>query len=137
MIQPLKNAHQNIINEFEQGKIDILIGTQMVTKGLDFDNVSVVGVINADNMLNFPDFRSHERSFNLMVQVAGRAGRKKKKGKVIIQTYSAQHKIIKAVIDNYNQMYNDQISERKAFGYPPFIKLIELEVSHEILKLTI
>ena len=126
-----KNAHQNIINEFEQGKIDILIGTQMVTKGLDFDNVSVVGVINADNMLNFPDFRSHERSFNLMVQVAGRAGRKKKRGKVIIQTYSAQHEIIKAVIEsNYNQMYNDQISERKAFGYPPFIKLIELEVSH-------
>lgn len=132
-----KNAHQSIINDFENRKIDILIGTQMVTKGLDFANVSIVGVINADNMLNFPDFRSHERSFNLMVQVAGRAGRKNHKGKVIIQTYSADHEIIEAVTKNdFLQMYETQLSERKLFNYPPFCKLIQITISHRNFDIT-
>jgi primosomal protein N' (replication factor Y) len=109
----------------------------MVTKGLDFDNVSIVGVINADNMLNFPDFRSHERSFDLLVQVSGRAGRKNKKGKVIIQTYSADHEIIEAVKEsNFLKMYHSQLSERKIFHYPPFCKLIQITVSHRDSDLT-
>ena len=95
-----KNAYQNIINDFENRNIDILIGTQMLTKGLDFHHVSLVGIINADALLNFPDFRSYERSYHLMAQVAGRAGRKNKQGKVIIQTYSANHDIIQAVQAN-------------------------------------
>ncbi len=126
-----KNSHQDIITNFENHNIDILIGTQMVTKGLDFDNVSIVGVINADNMLNFPDFRSHERSFDLMVQVSGRAGRKDKQGKVIVQTYSADHEIIDAVKNSdFLKMYNSQLAERKLFDYPPFFKLIQITVSH-------
>ena len=126
-----KNSHQEIISNFENRNIDILIGTQMVTKGLDFDNVSIVGVINADNMLNFPDFRSHERSFDLLVQVSGRAGRKEKQGKVIIQTYSADHEIINAVKESdFLKMYNSQLSERRLFNYPPFYKLIQITVSH-------
>lgn len=132
-----KNSHQDIISNFENRNIDILIGTQMVTKGLDFDNVSIVGVINADNMLNFPDFRSHERSFDLLVQVSGRAGRKNKKGKVIIQTYSADHEIIEAVKEsNFLKMYHSQLSERKIFHYPPFCKLIQITVSHRDSDLT-
>jgi primosomal protein N' (replication factor Y) len=126
-----KNSHQDIITNFENRNIDILIGTQMVTKGLDFDNVSIVGVINADNMLNFPDFRSHERSFDLMVQVSGRAGRKDKQGKVIVQTYSADHEIIDAVKNSdFLKMYNSQLAERKLFDYPPYFKLIQITVSH-------
>ncbi len=127
-----KNSYRQIISDFEENNIDILVGTQMVTKGLDFDNVALVGILNADNMLFFPDFRAHERSFHLMAQVAGRAGRKNKRGKVIIQTYSPAHHIIQNVLDNdYSALYNAQIIERKNFNYPPFCRLIEISLKHK------
>ncbi|HRG38885.1 MAG TPA: primosomal protein N' [Bacteroidia bacterium] len=127
-----KFAHQHIIQDFEERNIDILVGTQMVTKGLDFDNVSLVGILNADSMLNFPDFRSFERSFHLMAQVSGRAGRKEKRGKVIIQTHNPEHSIIQEVIaNNYLSMYTSQLLDRKNFDYPPFYRLIELTVIHK------
>ena len=132
-----KHAHQEIISDFEEKRIDILIGTQMVTKGLDFDNVSVVGILNADNMLNFPDFRSFERAYQLMAQVSGRAGRKKIRGKVIIQTYSPNNEIIEAVKKNdYKAMFNTEMSERKNFLYPPYCKLIKITVIHADYQLT-
>ncbi len=127
-----KNAHEQIIQAFEAGSIDILIGTQMVTKGLDFDNVSLVGILDADQMLNFPDFRAYERSYQLMVQVAGRAGRKNKRGKVIIQTTSAKNVIIRDVIsNNYKNMFTEQLAERKQFRYPPFHRLIYITLRHK------
>jgi len=126
-----KNSYQRIITDFEDRKINILVGTQMVTKGLDFDNVSIVGVLNADNMINFPDFRSFERSFQILAQVSGRAGRKKK-GKVIIQTYKPQHMVIENVItNNYSGMYLSQLKERQTFKYPPFHRLIQLKLKHK------
>ncbi len=126
-----KFAHQHIIQDFEDGKIDVLVGTQMVTKGLDFDNVSLVGILNADSMLNFPDFRAYERSYQLMAQVAGRAGRKNKRGKVIIQTQNSDHSIIQDVWhNNYLSMYTTQLLDRRNFNYPPFYRLIELSVVH-------
>ena len=122
-------AHEHLINDFEERNIDILVGTQMVTKGLDFENVSTVGILNADQMMNFPDFRSHERSFQLMAQVAGRSGRNAKRGKVILQTYSPKHKVIQHVIENdFIAMYNEEMEHRKIFEYPPFHRLIELTV---------
>ncbi len=127
-----KKAYQNIIYNFETGKTDILIGTQMVSKGLDFDNVSLVGIMNADNMLNFPNFRAFERSFQLMAQVSGRAGRKKKQGKVIIQTSDKKHPIIKNVIENdFISMYNSQLALRKQYKYPPYYRLIQLNIKHK------
>jgi primosomal protein N' (replication factor Y) len=127
-----KKAHEKIIQEFETGNIDILIGTQMVTKGLDFDNVSLVGILDADQMLNFPDFRAYERSFQLMAQVSGRAGRKNKRGKVIIQTLNAKNVIIKDVINNnYQNMFSLQLAERKLFKYPPFNRLIYITLRHK------
>ncbi len=127
-----KNAYQNIITDFEEGRIDILVGTQMVTKGLDFDNVSIVGILNADSLISFPDFRSFERSFQLMSQVSGRAGRKSKRGKVIIQTFNPYHSVIRNVIDHdYLAMYNSQILERRNFKYPPFYRLIQLQLKHK------
>ncbi len=127
-----KNAYQSIINDFEEQRIEILVGTQMVTKGLDFDNVSIVGILNADNMLSYPDFRSYERSFQLMAQVSGRAGRKKKRGKVIIQSYNPYHSAIRDVIEhNYKSMYSSQILERRNFKYPPFYRLINLSLKHK------
>jgi primosomal protein N' (replication factor Y) len=127
-----KNAYQNIIYDFEQGEVDVLVGTQMITKGLDFDNVAVVGVLNADNMLNFPDFRAFERSFQLMSQVAGRAGRKQKRGKVLIQAYNPNHAIIRNVVDyDYQSMYNSEIIERRNFHYPPFFRLISFTLRHK------
>ena len=126
-----KNGYQNIINDFEQGIIDVLVGTQMVTKGLDFDNVGMVGVLNADSLLHYPDFRSYERSFQLLTQVAGRAGRKEKQGRVIIQTYSPEHPVIQKVIENdYIGMYEQEIEEREKYGYPPFYRLIKITVKH-------
>jgi len=126
-----KNAYRKIIEDFEDHRIDILVGTQMVSKGLDFDNVGVVGILNADNMLNFPDFRAHERAFQLMAQVSGRSGRSKKRGKVIIQTYNPSHPVIRQVIDNdYEGMYRQQIAERREFHYPPFSRLVRLSVLH-------
>lgn len=127
-----KNAYQQMIHDFEEHRIDILVGTQMVTKGLDFDKVSVVGILNADNMLSFPDFRAFERSFQLMEQVSGRAGRKNKQGTVIIQTYRPDHPIIKLVEQHdYQALYNTQMIERNLFKYPPFYRLIKLTLKHK------
>ncbi len=118
-------AYERIISDFEQGKTDILIGTQMVSKGLDFDHVSVVGILNADIMLNYPDFRAYERAFQLMAQVAGRAGRKNKRGRVVLQTKSMDHPIIPQVISNdYEGMVGGQLSERQMFHYPPYYRLV-------------
>jgi len=126
-----KYAHQRIINDFEERRINILVGTQMVTKGLDFDNVSLVGILNADNMLNFPDFRSHERSFQLMEQVSGRAGRKAKQGKVIIQSQNPVHPVIQHVVHHdYHAFYRDQLADRSKFQYPPYNRLIILKLKH-------
>jgi primosomal protein N' (replication factor Y) (superfamily II helicase) len=127
-----KFAYQQIISDFEDRKVDVLVGTQMVTKGLDFNNVSTVGILNADSMLGFPDYRAFERSFQLLTQVAGRAGRNSKRGKVIIQTYNPYHPIIIQVLaNNYIEMYQNQLLERRNFHYPPFYRLIELTLSHK------
>ena len=124
-------ALQQLLADFEDRRIDILVGTQMVTKGLDFENVSLVGILNADNMISFPDFRSFERSYQLMAQVSGRAGRKKKQGKVIIQTYNPAHAVIQQVCANdYLGMYNSQMSERHAYNYPPYFRLIRVTLKH-------
>ena len=132
-----KKAYHKIIYDFENGNTDILIGTQMVSKGLDFDNVALVGIMNADNMLNFPDFRAHERSFQLMAQVSGRAGRKKKQGKVIIQTTDKKHSIIKNVVENnYEAMFMSQSTLRKQYHYPPFFRLIQLSIKHREKNIT-
>jgi len=127
-----KHAFHRIITDFEERKTDILIGTQMVTKGLDFDSVQVVGVLSADNMLSFPDFRAHERSFQLMEQVSGRAGRKHKQGKVIIQAWRPDHPIIKFVVKHdFLGMYKQQLAERKRFFYPPYYRLIIIKMKHK------
>ena len=127
-----KFAHQKIINDFETGKIDILVGTQMVTKGLDFNRVSLVGIMNADNMLNFPDFRSFERSFQLMLQVSGRAGRKDNPGKVIIQTYNPGHPVLHHITNAaYNNLFREQMSEREKFKYPPFYRLVRIRLKNK------
>lgn len=126
-----KNAYQNIINDFENRDIDVLIGTQMVTKGLDFDNVGLVGILSADQMLNFPDFRAFERSYHLMSQVAGRSGRSAKRGKVIVQTFDPNHWIIQKVMQHdYIGMYTQEIVERRNFHYPPFFRIIVLKLKH-------
>lgn len=126
-----KNRYLEIINDFQDRRIDILVGTQMVTKGLDFDNVSVVGIVSADNLINFPDFRAFERAFQQMTQVSGRAGRHGHQGKVIIQTYNPYHQAIRNVIDNdYIAMYNSQITERRVFRYPPYYRLIDITLKH-------
>lgn len=127
-----KKSYQKIISDFEDGRVDILIGTQMITKGLDFDNVSVVGILNADNMLNIPDFRAFERGFQMMAQVSGRAGRKYKQGTVVLQTSSPEHPIIGYVVENdYQTMYRTQIEERQLYKYPPFYRLINLTLKHK------
>jgi primosomal protein N' (replication factor Y) len=127
-----KNAYEKLIYQFEKQELDILVGTQMVSKGLDFDNVGLVGILNADSMLNYPDFRAYERSFQMMAQVSGRAGRKKKRGKVLIQTYTPDHEIIKNVVQNdYFEMYSSQLAERKEYIYPPFYRLINISLKHK------
>ncbi len=119
-----KHAYKQIIDEFDAGDIDILTGTQMLTKGLDFDNVGLVGVLQADHLLSYPDFRSHERAFQLITQVSGRAGRKHSNGKVFIQTTQPEHQVITWVMSNdYKQMYNTLLAERKEYLYPPFTRL--------------
>lgn len=126
-----RSAYEKIIADFELGKTDILIGTQMVSKGLDFQHVSVVGILNADTMLNYPDFRSYERAFQLMAQVAGRAGRKNKQGLVVLQTKSPDLPVIHQVIRNdYEQLYYDQLAERQLFRYPPYYRLIYVYLKH-------
>lgn len=127
-----KLGYEKVINKFKTGKTRILIGTQMITKGLDFDNVSVVGILNADNLLNFPDFRSFERAYHLMAQVSGRAGRKNKQGKVIIQTSQPDHHVIKFVQqNNFEGLFNFYIQERKVFSYPPWNRLINITIKHK------
>lgn len=126
-----RTAYEQIINDFANHQYDILIGTQMVSKGLDFDNVSVVGILDADTMLNIPDFRSHERTFHMLAQVSGRAGRKNSKGKVILQTRSADSNIIANVVDNnYVAMYDAQMEERQLFRYPPYFRIISIYLRH-------
>ena len=127
-----KYGYQKILGQFQAQEIDILVGTQMLSKGLDFANVSLVGIMNADNMLNFPDFRAHERSYQLMVQVSGRAGRSSKRGKVAIQTYNPYHQILQQVSTNaFNEMYKEQIDERWQYHYPPFYRLIKITLRHK------
>ncbi len=127
-----KNSYYKIIKDFEDKKIDILVGTQMVSKGLDFDNVSLVGILNADTLLNYPDFRAYERSYQLMTQVSGRAGRKNKQGKVIIQTSDPKNRIINYVLNNqYNKMLESELSERQKYKYPPFYRLISITLKHK------
>ncbi len=122
-----KYAYEKIITAFENQEMDILVGTQMVTKGLDFRNVSLVGIMNADSLLNFPDYRAHERSFQLLTQVAGRAGRTSKRGKVLIQTYNPYHQILQQVTtNNYEKMFAEQVYEREQFKYPPLVRIIKL-----------
>jgi len=124
-------AHQKLIVAFEERKIDVLVGTQMVTKGLDFENVSLVGVLNADSLLSYPDFRAFERGFQLMAQVAGRAGRKHKQGKVLIQAYNSSHPILEMVVQhNYLNMFQSQLAERERFNYPPFCRIVQLSLRH-------
>ena len=127
-----KTAYQKIITNFEKHKTDILVGTQMVTKGLDFDNVSVVGILNADSLLSYPDFRSFERAFQIMAQVSGRAGRRNVPGKVIVQTYQPKHPALQYVVANdYGAMYWNQMSERERFNYPPLCRLVKVTVRHK------
>ena len=126
-----KNGYEKIIDEFSSRKADILVGTQMVTKGLDFDGVSTVGILNADSMINFPDFRSHERAFNMMEQVAGRAGRKNKQGRVVIQTSEPENPVIRFVRNHdYTGFFNEEIADRERFKYPPFTKIITIYMKH-------
>ena len=126
-----KNRHLEIINDFQDRRIDILVGTQMVTKGLDFDHVRVVGIVSADNLIYFPDFRAYERAFQQMTQVSGRAGRHGQRGKVIIQTFNPYHQAIRDVIDNnYEGMYESQVTDRRVFRYPPFYRLIYITMKH-------
>lgn len=127
-----KNAFSKIIHNLESRKTDILIGTQMVTKGLDFEHVSVVGILNADNLINFPDFRAHERAYQLISQVSGRAGRKHNRGKVVVQTSNPEQPLIELIQkQDYLAAYHAQMEERKLFRYPPYYRLIKLIVKHK------
>ncbi len=131
-----RTAYEGIINDFQEGKTDILIGTQMVSKGLDFENVAVVGILNADTLLNYPDFRSAERAFQLMAQVAGRAGRGNGQGKVYIQTRQPDNPIIPLIVQNdYKQFYNNQLAERMLFHYPPYYRLVYVYMKHRDIHL--
>ncbi len=129
-----KQAYDKIINAFEQREVDILIGTQMISKGLDFAHVSLVGILNADNLLNYPDFRAHERAFQLMAQVSGRAGRKNRRGTVILQTSDITHPVVRQVIANdYKEMFRTQMQERQLFKYPPYVRLMYVLMKHRDL----
>ena len=126
-----KNGYQQIITDFEQHKTDILVGTQMVTKGLDFDRVSVVGILNADALVSFPDFRAFERAYQLLAQVSGRAGRKEVPGKVVIQSYQPNHPALKYVESNdFAAMYQSQIAERREYHFPPVARLVKITLKH-------
>ncbi len=127
-----KKGHERIIKQFEERMIDILVGTQMVTKGLDFDNVSIVGIVSADQLINFPDFRSAERAFQMMLQVSGRAGRREKQGKVLIQAMKTNHKVLDYVtMNDYRSMFFNELQERLRFQYPPFNRLVRLSLKHK------
>jgi primosomal protein N' (replication factor Y) len=127
-----KHSYERIITSFEQQELDILVGTQMLAKGLDFRNVNLVGIMNADSLLNFPDYRAHERSFQLLTQVSGRAGRTKKRGKVIVQSYNPYHQILKQVSTNdYEEMFKEQLYEREQYKYPPINRIIKITFKHK------
>lgn len=127
-----KYSYQKLIDAFEKRETDILVGTQMITKGLDFDHVSLVGVLDADRMLHYPDFRSHERTFQLITQVSGRAGRREKPGRVIVQSKQVNHQVLRRVVQNdFEGLYQDEIAERNSFFYPPFTRMIKLILKHE------
>ncbi len=116
-----KDSHNKMIQALEQQEIDILVGTQMVVKGLDFENVNLVGILSADSLLSYPDFRVNERAFQLMEQVSGRSGRRDGKGKVVVQASNTRHPILQFVVEhNYRKMYESEIAEREQFGYPRF-----------------
>jgi primosomal protein N' (replication factor Y) len=130
-----KHGHEKIIQDFEDYKFDILVGTQMLSKGLDFEKVSLVGIINADQLLHFPDFRASERAFQLITQVGGRAGRKNKQGRVVIQTSSPAHPIIQSVIKNaYEDVYSLEMTERANYAYPPMMRVIKITIKHKEYK---
>jgi primosomal protein N' (replication factor Y) len=127
-----KHGHTQVIAQFENREVDILVGTQMVSKGLDFDHVRLVGIINADQLIHFPGYRAHERAFQLLQQVSGRAGRKNKQGQVVIQTADPNHPILQLVLaHNYNGLYQREILHRQQFSYPPFTRMIELKLRHK------
>jgi primosomal protein N' (replication factor Y) len=127
-----KYGFQQLISDFEDKKIDILVGTQMVAKGLDFANVSTIGILNADSMLNFPDFRAFERSYQLLAQVSGRAGRRDIRGKVIVQAHDIHHRVLQQVIDNdYEGLFQTELIERRNYKYPPLYRLISLCLKHK------
>ncbi|MBI1222565.1 MAG: primosomal protein N' [Bacteroidetes bacterium] len=131
-----KHAHHRIVHEFEDREIDILVGTQMLAKGLDFEGVDLVGVIHADQLLNFPHFRSYERAFQLLTQVSGRAGRRREPGNVIIQTYKTDHPVLQDVINHdYERFFQGELGDRDRFQYPPFTKLIEVQLKSMDLNL--
>ena len=127
-----KEGHKLVIDRFSNREIDVLVGTQMVTKGLDFGHVSLVGILSADQLLSYPDFRSHERAYQLMEQVAGRAGRRQKAGKVIVQTGDPEHPVVQFVLNHdFNGFYRHEMAGRKAFNYPPFTRLVQLTLKHK------
>jgi primosomal protein N' (replication factor Y) len=127
-----KQSYHRIIDDFEQQRTEVLIGTQMVSKGLDFDNVRLVGILSADAMLNYPDFRAFERSYQLISQVAGRAGRRQTAGTVIVQTWKPEHEVLKRVVDHdYEGFYQFELEQRERYGYPPFTRIIHITVKHE------
>jgi primosomal protein N' (replication factor Y) len=126
-----KSGYETIIDRFQNGETNILVGTQMVTKGLDFDHVSLVGIFNADRMIHFPDFRSYERAFQLITQVSGRAGRRNKAGKVVIQTANPEHPLLHTILTHKSEaFYHEQLTDRQAHGYPPYSRLLEIIVKH-------
>lgn len=126
-----RKVYEGILERFASGETQILVGTQMVAKGLDFDHVGLVGILNADNMINFPDFRATERAFQLMVQVSGRAGRREKQGLVVLQTAQLDHYVLPSVVaQDYAAFYQNELQERADFQYPPFVRLVEIQVKH-------
>jgi primosomal protein N' (replication factor Y) len=126
-----RQQYEQIIANFESGAIDILVGTQIISKGMDFGNVNLVGILNADNLLNFPDFRAQERSFQLIAQVSGRAGRREKQGRVIIQSFDPANEIIRHIRNNdFESVYKTLLTERKEFNYPPYYRLIRISFRH-------
>lgn len=130
-----KNALAKLLTDFEEQRLDVLVGTQMITKGLDFGNVGLVGILNADNLLNFPDFRSYERAFQVLVQVSGRCGRKNRRGLVMLQTSQPENPIIQQVVSNdYSAFYNLQMAERQMFNYPPYCRLLQIVLKHRDAK---
>jgi primosomal protein N' (replication factor Y) len=127
-----KSSFQEIIDQFEQKEIDILVGTQMVSKGLDFDHVGLVGVLQADDLLHYPDFRAYERCFQLLTQVSGRSGRKNERGKVILQSFDPYHWVLQKVMDyDFDALYQQELADRKHFKYPPFYRMIKMTLLHK------